>query len=515
MRIGILLYCLFFLIGPLWAQKKTANIIPQDAIRKVEHARKLYNRLKIFEGEKILKELVKANPNDCYYRDALLQMQRQVLRYVKTAQGEVEAMNPGHLEIDSSMTEAEKDSVKGVMEIQDMEQKNEENGLMPSGLDRSGIHAIAKKEEENETPLTDAVVTIDSSLIKPQLDENGDTIRRLTREEKAMKKQLKHLTDLAQIPYEGYESDFIANARKSTLELNCLDSACYYLREFMVDTLPIDIDVTEASEEAYLNALADLKERNYLAASKQLEKAISVSPDYFHARLKLAEVFYSMNKDSLAFEHLKYLMVHNTDRPEPFEKAANHFYQKGDYEKALVSIIDAITVYPNYDYFRFLELVSIKKGVELNTQWIKREVYPLSNASSFEEIIAEPKTPWWQYQAVKQEIHDKYDSLGIALPKVRASEPYMEIYAWKRMLNNTSREYFPFARAMDKIGYLDCYIFITQFHQDIYSQFKDWAPKNRERINKYFFLLINWQSKKFEKLRLEFFPEKKDDIKKK
>lgn len=511
MKFGLFLFYLILLSGTVAAQKRMANIIPNDAVRKVEHARKLYNRLKIFEGEKILKDLVKENPNDCYYRDVLLQMQRQVLRYVLTAQGELEAMNPGHLEVDSTLTPAQTDSIQ---KEENQEHLNEENGLMFSGLDRSGVLAEAKKEAE-EAPLTEAVVTIDSTLLQPKVDENGDTIHVLTREEKALKKQLKHINDLAQIPYEGYKYDFILNARKSTLELDCLDSASYYLKEFLVDTLPVDLDVTEASEDLYQNSLAEIRERNYVGACKQLEKALEISPEYFHARLKLADLYYMMNKDSLAFDHLKYLMYHNVERAEPFEKAANHFYQRGDYEKAMAGMIDAITVYPNCDYFRFLKLIAIKKGTDFKTQWIRREVYPISTSRAYEEILAEPKTPWWQYQAAKQDIVDKYDSTGIALPKVRVNEHYMELYAWKRMLNNTSRDQFPFARAMDKIGYLDCYVFITLFHQDLYTQFKDWAPKNRERINKYFFLLINWESKKFEKLRLEFFPEKKEEKKKK
>ena len=54
---------------------------------------------------------------------------------------------------------------------------------------------------------------------------------------------------------------------------------------------------------------------------------------------------------------------------------------------------------------------------------------------------------------------------------------------------------------MNELGYLDCYVFITLFHQDIYGQFADFVSREPEKIRKYFYLLMNWEDKKFESLR--------------
>ncbi|MCC7029051.1 MAG: hypothetical protein IT257_02015, partial [Chitinophagaceae bacterium] len=83
----------------------------------------------------------------------------------------------------------------------------------------------------------------------------------------------------------------------------------------------------------------------------------------------------------------------------------------------------------------------------------------------------------------------------------KTQERYLEVYAWEKMLTNASPKLFPFARAMEKIGYLDCYVLITLFHSDLYSQFKDFVKLNEDKIKKYYYLLINWEDPKFDKIR--------------
>ena len=44
------------------------------------------------------------------------------------------------------------------------------------------------------------------------------------------------------------------------------------------------------------------------------------------------------------------------------------------------------------------------------------------------------------------------------------------------------------------------YVFITLFHHDIYTQFKDYVEKNPEKVKEYFYILINWNDKKFDNI---------------
>jgi hypothetical protein len=50
---------------------------------------------------------------------------------------------------------------------------------------------------------------------------------------------------------------------------------------------------------------------------------------------------------------------------------------------------------------------------------------------------------------------------------------------------------------------LECYLLISCFHHDLYGQFADFVKRNPEKVNDYFYLLINWEDKKFDKLRKE------------
>jgi predicted Zn-dependent protease len=38
----------------------------------------MFNKYKVYEGEKVLKELIAQHPNDPYYHEALVQLQQQV-----------------------------------------------------------------------------------------------------------------------------------------------------------------------------------------------------------------------------------------------------------------------------------------------------------------------------------------------------------------------------------------------------------------------------------------------------
>ena len=520
----LLLSILFLgIAGNLFSQKKEKNIIPDDAARKVNRAKKLFNQFKVFDGEKVMQELIKEHPGDCYYTNALLQLQRQVLRYIPAAKTELEALGGEHLKNNKDSLTSDNEDEEEEISVDTLAKKETEKDTdtekeeISFGLDRGSSSQKKKTDDRNtETEHTqaEAIVTIDSTLLKPEVNEDGDTIRKMTKKEKALQRNIRALNDLAIIPYDSYKEDFIRNARKATLELDCLDSASSYLREFMVDTLSSDSGITEDALERWDEAIDLFRNKNYPTAAKYLERLILDFPGYYSAKMKLADAYFLMNKDTSALRLLKQVIKDHPNRPEPFEKIAANLYNIGLYDDAIGSLIDAIMVYPQQNYFHQIQQVMEKKGKVFNAQWIRREVYPLSTAHVYEEIIAQEKTPWWHYQAAKQDVHSYFDTLGLVRPNEKTNEPYLDVYGWKRMLNNSGKEKFPFARAMDKIGYLDCYVLISLFHQDVHGQFADLVKKHPEKVKKYFYLLINWENKKFDDLRNQFFPKKKEETKK-
>lgn len=494
----------------VYAQKQTGAIIPDDAKRKIIKARKLLNQQKIYQGEKILKDLVKDHPNEAYYHEALVQVQRQILARIHEAQ-QILSQN-------EYFREEQDSTAKTVDSLNQMNGGNKHAiaQLSDFGLDRQSHGIISKTRKKNEvqnedTPLQEATVSIDSSLIKEDdIQESPDAAggfaiqRSLSKEEKSRLKILKKIEDLGEISYDVYLHDFIQNCRYATRVLYTVDSASLYLRTFLIDSIDTDLFAPQEAYEAYTEGLEEMFAKNIPLATKKFETAIEKYPPFYHAWLRLGDCYVVMNQDSAALRSYHYATEINPNLPDAFEKLAQYFYNTGKYTDAATQIIEAILIYPQHQYFNFLQRIVQKKGIIFSYYQEPRLVYPLTTQQNFEEIMAKEKTPWWHYQSAKQDVYSYYDTAGFVRPNEKTNIPYLEMYAWKKMLNNSGKQYFAFARAMDKIGMLDCYVFINLFHYDIYQQFKDFVFKNPDKVRQYFYILINFQDKKYDKLRKEF-----------
>ncbi len=500
----------FILFEQIQAQQKVDRVIPPDESRKVEKARKLFNNFRIYEGEKILKELMKEHPDVCYYAEALIQLQHQVLDNIQVAGKELQEFQAKTIpnSSDSSDNEEENIPVKAPQNTDSIRKANlQRSGLDMGVLDAKEDKAKKKKKEvdQDEIPtLTEAVVTIDSSLLKEPSDEEDGVIKKgLTKEEKELKNKIKALNDLNSIPYDACKNDLVKNAREATRNFPFADSASHYLRMFCVDSLDPDADASEEARDAFQEGMDEYYTRNSGAAAKLFKQAIELYPLYYAARLKLAETYLLMNKDTEAIHIFYEANLIQPNLPNALEKLATDYYKKGKFNDAASNIIEAMFIYPEQNYMQFLQRVLSKTGREFNSQWIKREVYPATTSKNYEEILAPEKTPWWHYQFAKNEVFGYYDTIGLVRPNEKTNERYLEVYTWKQMLNKSGNQYFKFARAMDKLGYLDCYVLFTLFHQDLYGQFHDFAQSHHKKLRDYIYIIINWEDKKFDKVKKE------------
>ncbi len=490
------------------AQKVVDKVIDDDDRKKVEKARKLYNQYKIFEGEKILKDLVKQNPREVYFYEALVQMQRQVLYRIQDATGELNDMNLSKAAIDSLKAEndeADEANPDAIDKPVDTKEVFQSLGLDMAKINTKESSKKEKEKEEDEIDLrSDATVTIDSSLIMS--DEEKAAFNEQSKSggkkiDKKTQRKLKILESFAQIPYDAYLYDMLQNCRQATRLFDNADSSSLYLRQFFVDTLNVNAEVRSDAWAEYQAGLEAYYEKVIPDAAKHIEKALELDEIFYTAHLRLGDIYYLMNKDTAAMLRYRFAAVLNPEKSEPFEKLAIMQYNRGRFTDAAASMIEAILIYPQSHYFALLKRIVEKTGLSFSTQWIPREVFPLSIKNMQEEIVVSEKSPWWHYQAARQDVFNFFDTTGIVIPNDKTQERYLEVYAWKKMLTNASPKHFAFARAMEKVGYLDCYVLITLFHQDLYGQFRDFAARNPDKIKKYFYLLINWEDKKFDKIR--------------
>ena len=503
MKLTLLFILLLFVSKIGFTQHSVDPKIPDAEKKKVIRAKKLLNHFKIYEGEKILKDLVKEHPNDAYYHEALVQVQRQVLRDIKKAYILVG--------IPTSKINAEADSIDN-FENNDTSQFSNKKIIKLSdfGLNRDNEQSIAKttkvkKDLSAQTPF-DLEAENDTSSNQKELKENepkGDS-KELKRAFKDLRRETETLESLAIIPYESYQYDFLQNCRKATRILNTVDSASYYLRTFLIDSINTDLFAPDEAYDLYQEGLVEFYAKNVPLATSLFQKSIEIYPPFYNAHLYLGNCYFLLNKETEAIKEFQAATFINPNLPDAFEKLALYHYSVGNYTEAASHIIEAIMVYPQHHFFAFLNRIVNKSGTQFDNQWISRVVFPITTKQNFEEIVALEKTPWWHYQAAKQDVYSYFDTVGFVRPNEKTNEKYLEIYGWKKMLNNSGKQHFPFARAMQKMGYLECYVFITLFHHDIYNQFKDFVEKNPEKVKQYFYILINWKEKKFDKIRKEF-----------
>lgn len=497
-----------------YAQKKIDPIIPDAEKRKVIRAQKLYNEFRIAKGEEILKDLCRTHSLIPYYHEALVQMQRQVLRQIPEAAEQLKQYQtpmPGtdKANLISDSLDVDQDSVSTTQKPK--QQEVEWDGF-DTGVRKVDIKKKEVKDVDAEVEITEAVVTIDSTLLKEeplsQADENGLEVNIPTKDN-SLKKELKGISELNEIPYQHYLDDFIQNCRRATLQVAYADSASRYLRAFLVDTLSPDLGVSDEAMAMYQNALEAWADGAENVAITTLQNALLMAPNYYSANMLLGDMAYNRGMDSLAFVNYIAAALVQKNRPEPYERMYKLHYRKGKYEDAAAAMIQGISRYPQQNYFTALGTLVQKGGKVFQSQWIRREVYPLSFRANYFEISVDDRSPWWFYQMADQDVRMYVDSAGLLQPNIHTRERYLEVYAWDKMLDSTAKDTFRFARAMREAGFLDCYTLITCFHQDLYEQYHDLTVREPQKVKDYFYLLINWDDRKFDKIRKKYFPETK------
>lgn len=487
-RLLLIVFIAFWSIST-FAQRKTVDApIPQEEFNRIERVRKLFNQYHIYEGEKILKGYIKEHPNNPYYREALVQLQQQVLNRIKKAN-----------QVLDDMESKESDSWDATGSL-------EEQIAQWNGLDRDTskqINGGKGKNKPNAGSSSNKGGLSDEWVEGSEDDElEGENLFVGPKaKERLRKRQLKLLTDLSQLPFGAYKSDLIQNARLATLQVRGADTCSHLLRYYLVDTANLepvmsddDIDKLEtALQEIYSNLPGD--------AIYKIDELLSRYPTSYALYMHKGKAEYLLGKDTNALKTYIMAGALQPTRPDPFYERARIYYESGRYVDAGAEMILALNRYPEEEYKHWLRRIADRSGKAMMDPWVQREVYPVMPADVWQDRVAKPESAWFYYQAAKQEVVKFADSNGVLLPNDSTKERYLETYCWKRMLDSAEENTFAFARLMLELGYLDCYALVTQFHQDLYPQYVAFINENEEKVKKYYHLLLNWEDKRFEKYR--------------
>lgn len=285
-------------------------------------------------------------------------------------------------------------------------------------------------------------------------------------------------------------------ARKATLFSNNAENAATVFRTMVLD-VPADTGISDTAMELFSMAEEFFFQQNYEKASRYYREALALDSGFYQATFNLGEVYFFMGKNAAAIDILKKARNRAPYLIEP-RKALFDAYQKaGDDNQALQEAVLSMLVIPEQDMMERIQLTAQKLKLNWSVSWIPRGIFPNTynlpqEYKKFRMDFSEPfppvaAGPWIFYEAARQKMDEFCDDRGVVVTRNNLSNSnYLEVFSWEEMLRNSNDPALEIARQMQKDGFLDCYVFITCFHFDLWEQYRDFAFKNQRKVEEYF-----------------------------
>ena len=282
---------------------------------------------------------------------------------------------------------------------------------------------------------------------------------------------------------------FINVCRRATLE-STSETGDVYLRVFLVDYEP-DTAVSEQGEEYFYQGEEYFGEEKYELAELEYRKALDADPNYYKAILYLGDTFWARDdQDSAMYFYEKARNLHPT-LLEPRKYIVDALIEKGLYYRAKKECLQAFCVYPGFDMKLKMQMILNVENKLLNDHRILRGFF-VNDINNDEQ--SQLSGIWYDYRKAKDKISKYCNEDGIIEENGVTKDKYLEVYSFRHMLEKNQDnlpEYLEFGWKMKEAGYLEQYVFISQFHADLYPQFEVFMSdetnrkKSIEYIEKY------------------------------
>jgi tetratricopeptide (TPR) repeat protein len=516
---------------------------------------------KIDKALVMLDKLVVANPESQYYAELQISVLQQIIAKIKAMQQDIDVPEddgaiPAHLRpqkpqtLDTTSIEvialeqvlkADKSKENLVSAFDDLVidtssqiQDNEPTKKLSKREERKRKKRIALLNEKFEVGFTEPSVSIDSTLLTDAFNEstitssektkaktaNGgkkqnsdeeifkneleetNTIPIKSKSQKVKEREAKLIAFYQQMDVRVYEKQLIDAARRNTLFTKYADTASALLYRTFLDTFDRGIKIHDSILQKVEEADEQFTLMQYADALTKYNEAMTAAPNYFGCYIKMADAYAKIREDSMALVYYKTAIKVRPKSTEPYFALAKYYFKKGEYQEALDNTLDALLIYPDRKFFSMIEDIAQHTAHDFNSQWLPRPVYPIL-PNSMDEIVVDKKSPWFFYQAAKQDFASYANPDGVMRPNELSGEKYLEVNAWINMLDSANdASTFVFARQLRKIGYLDCYVLISLFHHDLLPQLQHLVATNPQKVQTYLKMLTEWDKKKYDKLRM-------------
>jgi len=349
----------------------------------------------------------------------------------------------------------------------------------------------------NSGKIDKAITSMEKITVKDPTDDNWNMLVNMYHERYEYAKQNSTNAIIAamgrsmgaNMKHKGYTSssicfnDLISKCREASLYSQS-SRASQLLRNYFVDYAP-DTMISEEAQKEYDTAEEFFANKDYNNSKVHYQKALASQPNFYKATIYLGDSYWYLdNMDSAIFFFRKGIAM-NPDLLEPRKYLVDALgYSKKD-EEAKKECLNAIFIYPDQSmYTKYSDLLK-REGKKINKHWTKRGC-EINNIRWTETKTKDPT--WTAYQNAENEIKAYCDSSGVIVkPNTLTKSKYLEVYAWEKMLTSSTQlpEELTFAKEMADQGFLDCYVFISVFHFDLYDQYADFVKENKGRIKTY------------------------------
>lgn len=290
------------------------------------------------------------------------------------------------------------------------------------------------------------------------------------------------IVDFMQLLNESvFKYNFVDVCRRSTLE-STSPSGDRYLYELMIHFDP-DTAVSEKSKSYFNEAEEFYAKEDYELAALNYRKAVTEDSGYYKANLFLGTAYLQMEEDDSALFYYEAARQLQPNLLEPRIFIINHLSSKGLYYRAKKECIEALTIYPGYNMKYKLSRILELENKDFNEHRITRNFY--ANKIGDDNQISMDHDPVWRDYRMAKDLAKLYcDKNGIIEVNGEIEDRYLEVFSFRNMLDkhqNDLPEILHFADKMKEEGYLEPYVFISQFHYDFYPQFKDYMLKEENR----------------------------------
>ncbi|MCC7298462.1 MAG: tetratricopeptide repeat protein [Bacteroidia bacterium] len=305
----------------------------------------------------------------------------------------------------------------------------------------------------------------------------------------ASKKSVAELIDLLM---HSREYTYLGALKSSTLRCENDRNAQIHLRVLTVDDwYNPDTNVNNVAKDHYETAETHFAKEEYDEAIKFYKKALAKQPNYKAALVHLGDCYYMQKKYDKAIEYFKDAATKYPKLLEPQKFLTDAYLHNGDDEDAVDAAAKGIMVYPDNDMFERYATATKESTGTFNRHWMVRGAKVATWKKQHFYVDFPVEGAWKDYESAKKDIKTYCDTTpGIIKDTNNITKAqYLEVYAWEKMLKNASGEEFEFAKKMQALGYLDCYVLISLFQVDLYDQEQDFVSKNPEKVKEYLKIL--------------------------